>query len=259
MSDNGEKYVVPNIARALKILEHLAKEEQESSISDLAQKFDIPKNSTFRIMKSLEAFGYVEEINRKYHATPRLLYLGYAGMTSKGLVENSIDVMHSLRDDINETVMLGTISANMVVILELLPSFEAVKFTTEVGHMVPVYASAPGKAILSFLPEKEQKAILEHVTFTRFTDNTLPSRKAMSEEICAITDDGFAIDNGEEVTGIICVAAPIFDYRHYPIASVWVTGPDFRVKEKGIAGIGKTVSAGAMEISHRYGYIEVPE
>ena len=259
MNETGEKYVVPNIARALKILEHLAKEEQESSVSELSQKFEIPKNSTFRIMKSLEAYGYVEEINRKYHATPRLLYLGYAGMTNKGLVENSIDVMHSLRDSINETVMLGTISANMVVILELLPSFEAVKFTTDVGHMVPVYASAPGKAIISFLPEKEQKAILEHVNFTRFTDNTLPSRKAMYEEISTVRDGGYAVDNGEEITGIICVAAPIFDYRHYPIAAVWVTGPDFRVKKKGIERIGGTVAEGAVQISKRYGYITVPE
>jgi DNA-binding IclR family transcriptional regulator len=243
----------------LKILEYLAKEEEESTISELSQSFDIPKNSTFRIMKSLEAYGYVEENNRKYHATPRLLFLGYAGMTSKGLVENSIDVMHSLRDDINETVMLGTISANMVVILELLPSFKAVKFTTEVGHMVPIYASAPGKAILSFLPEKEKKAILEHVNFIRFTNNTLPSRKAMFEEIETVQQDGYAIDNGEEISGIICVAAPVFDYRRYPIASVWVTGPDFRVRDKGIDIIGATVTRGAEEISLRYGYITASE
>jgi DNA-binding IclR family transcriptional regulator len=147
--------------------------------------------------------------------------------------------------------------ARALMILEQLPSREMVKFTTEIGRQVPVYASAPGKVILSFLPGKEEKAVLDHITFTRFTDNTLPSKRAMDDEIRKIRNDGYAVDNSEEVKGIICVAAPIFDYRHYPIASVWITGPDARVRKKDIGRIGGIVREGARKISLRYGYISI--
>lgn len=254
MSTKAERYIIPNIARALKILESLAREENGASISELAQKFEIPVNSTFRIIKSLEAYGYVEEVNRRYVTTPRLLYLGYAGMSRKGLVENSVDLMHALRDDINETVMLGTLVSNQIVIIEQFPSFEFIKFTTDIGHRVPVYASAPGKAILANLPEGERDGILNHLNFKRFNDNTIPGKKVLLEEVDRTLEDGYAIDNGEEITGIICVAAPILDYRQYPVASIWLTGPDFRMKEKGLEHIGATVAAFAGKISRRFGF-----
>ncbi|MBI9105653.1 MAG: IclR family transcriptional regulator [Spirochaetales bacterium] len=254
MSVKAERYIIPNIARALKILESLAREENGSSISELAQRFEIPVNSTFRILKSLEAYGYVEEENRRYFTTPRLLYLGYAGMSKKGLVQNSVDLMHALRDDINETVMLGTLVSNQVVIIEQFPSFEFIKFTTDIGHRVPVYASAPGKAILANLPEQELEAVLSHINFKRFNDNTIPGKKVMQDEIEKIRADKYSVDNGEEITGIICVAAPILDYRQYPVASIWLTGPDFRMKAKGLEHIGITVADFARQISKRFGF-----
>ena len=254
MNTKSERYIIPNIARALKILESLAREENGYSISELAQKFEIPVNSTFRIIKSLEAFGYVEEDSRRYFTTSRMLYLGYAGMNKKGLVQNSLDMMHLLRDDINETVMLGTLVSNQVVIIEQLPSFEYVKFTTDIGHRVPVYASAPGKAILANLPQAEQDAVLNHINFKRFNDNTIPGRRVMQEEIDRICSQGYSIDNGEEITGIICVAAPVFDYRGYPIASIWITGPDFRMKAKGLERLGGVVAEFAEKISKRFGF-----
>ncbi|HAK46760.1 MAG TPA: hypothetical protein DCO79_12695 [Spirochaeta sp.] len=253
MSTKTERYIIPNIARALKILEMLAKQEKGASISEIAQNFEIPVNSTFRIIKSLEAYGYVEEENRRYFTTPRLLYLGYAGLNKKGVVQNSIDVMHALRDNINETVMLGTMVSNEIVIIEQLPSFEFIKFTTEIGHRVPVHASAPGKAILAYMPDEEKQAVIEHLSFDRFNDATIPSKSDMLDEINEIVKKGFSVDNGEEITGIICVAAPILDYRNYPVASVWMTGPDYRVKEKGIAEIGAAVIEAADKISRRFG------
>lgn len=253
MSASAERYIIPNIARALKILEMLSREENGASISEIAQKFEIPVNSTFRIIKSLEAYGYVEEETRRYFTTPRLLYLGYAGLNKKGVLQNSIDVMHSLRDNINETVMLGTMVSNEIVIIEQLPSFEFIKFTTEIGHRVPVHASAPGKAILACLSEEDKQAVIEHLSFDRFNDATIPSKNDMLEEIENIVKNGYSVDNGEEITGIICVAAPILDYRNYPIASIWMTGPDYRVKEKGIKVIGEAVVEAAAIISRRFG------
>ncbi len=249
MSTAVERYIIPNIARALKILDFLSKCKEGETISGIAQNFGIPVNSTFRIIKSLEVYGYVEEAGHRYFTTPRLLYLGYAGLNQKGLIQNSISMMRKLRDDINETVLLGTMVANEIVIIEQLPSFEFIKFTIEIGHRVPVHASAPGKAVLAFMPGKERISVLEHLNYERFNDNTIPCKNDMLDEIDKILEKGYAIDKGEELTGIICIAAPILDYRNYPVASVWTTGPDFRINKKGIDKIAENVVQTAIEIS----------
>ncbi len=92
------------------------------------------------------------------------------------------------------------------------------------------------------------------MNFKRFNDNTIPGKKVLLDEIEQTLKDGYAIDNGEEVTGIICVAAPVLGYRQYPVASIWLTGPDFRMKEKGLEHIGATVANFAGQISRRFGF-----
>lgn len=248
------KYLIPNIARALKVLEYLSRVVKEASIADISQEFNYPKNSVFRIIRTLEFYGYVEEHNRKYRATPRLLYLGYAGMRNLGITENSIDVMHELRDEVNETVMIGKMLGNSIVIIEQVPSFQFIKFTTEIGRQVPIYASAPGKAITAFLPEQEQDNILSHVTFTRYTDITIPSKSEMVKELSHVSEIGYAIDNGEELSEVHCVGAPIFDYRHYPVGAIWISGPSFRLDDERQAEIGEKVKIHALKISRRFGF-----
>ncbi|MBI9103869.1 MAG: IclR family transcriptional regulator [Spirochaetales bacterium] len=250
----SNKYLIPNIARALRILEFLARVKEEASIAQISENFNYPKNSVFRVLKTLEYYGYVEETSRKYRATPRMLYLGYAGMRTKGIVENSIDVMHSLRDEINETILIGTLLGNQVVIIEQLPSFQFIKFTAEIGRRIMLHASAPGKAILSYLPEEEQKNLVNQITFTRYNDNTLPSKSAMMSELETVYKQGFAIDNGEELKDVHCVGAPIFDYRHYPIAAIWIVGPDYRLPSDMFSEVGELVKSHAMKISRRFGY-----
>ena len=248
------KYLIPNIARGLKILEYLAREKKEASLAEIASDFNYPKNSVFRVMKTLEFYGYVEEEGRKYHTTPRLLYLGYAGMQNKGLVENSVDIMHAIRDELNETVMVGTILGNQIVILEQFISFQYIKFTTEIGARVQIQASAPGKSIMAFLPEEERNKLIDQITFVRYTDKTLPSKKEMMEEMEIVRKQGYAVDDGEEAVDVHCIGAPIFDYRNYPIAAVWIVGPDYRVTRERYQEIGESMKAYAMKISRRFGY-----
>jgi len=248
------KYLIPNIARALKIIEYLAREKQEASITEISEDFNYPKNSVFRILNTLQFYGYVEEHHRKYKATPRLLYLGYAGMRNNGITENSVDVMHAIRDEINETVMLGTLLGNEIVIIEQLPSFQFIKFSTEIGHRVNVHTSAPGKAIAAFLPENELKDLVSHLTFVRYTGQTIPSQNEMVAELEKVKNLGYAIDNGEEVPEVHCVGAPIFDYRNYPIAAVWCSGPAFRFDRDSQAAFGERIKEYASQISRRFGY-----
>ncbi len=254
LKQEGTKYLVPNISRALKILEYLTTEKTATSLSQIAEHFSYPKNSVFRIIKTLEHFGYVEESERKYQTTPRLLYLGYSRMRNTGLVENSLDIMHALRDEVNETVMIGTLHGNQIVIIDQVPSFRYIKFTTEIGKRVTIHASSPGKAILAFLPKQEQKMLLDQVTFTRYTDHTIPSKSDMCEELKTVRERGYAVDDGEENPECHCVGSPILDYRGYPIASLWTVGPSFRLVPELYDQIGPVVKEFAMQISRRFGY-----
>jgi DNA-binding IclR family transcriptional regulator len=236
------------------VLEYLSSQPQGSSVTEIANRLGLPKNSVFRIARTLSANGFLLEHEKIYRFSPKILSLGYAGIQRTNLIEASLKEMYALRDEVNETIFVGTLAQSQVVILEQLPSFQHVKFTIEIGHRVPIHASAPGKAILAFLPQGEQGDLLDHIAFTRFTDRTIPGMKTMLQEIESIHEKGYALDLGEEVTELFCVASAIFDYREYPIASLWLSGPEFRLSKIDLDQVGGVVREHALRVSRQFGY-----
>ena len=247
-------YIIPNLDRALRIMEHLSTRREGSSITEIATQLSLPKNSVFRIVRTLRASGYLDEHGKSWRLSPKILSLGYTAVQSTYLISACLDEMRTLRDEINETIFVGALSEGKVIILEELPSFQLLKFTVEIGHRVPIHASGPGKAILAYLPSHEQKDLLTHIAFTRFNDRTIPGMKAMQAEIEKVLSLGYALDRGEEVTEIWCVASPVLDYRAYPVASIWLSGPEFRLAKMDLAHVGAVVREHALRVSRQFGY-----
>jgi IclR family acetate operon transcriptional repressor len=256
---SSKRYQVPNLERALRILEHLASCGSPCGVSDIARDLKLPKNSVFRILVTLHAQGYLERDDgeKTYCLSRKLLSLGYAAMGDATLVEKSLDVMRRLRDLTRETVLLGTLIDNHGVVVEQVPSPEPVKFLINVGHCFPLHTAAPGKAMLAFLPPEEREAILAKMSFTRFNERTITKRQAFDRELEATRAKGYAVDRGEEIESLHCVAAPVFDHRGRPLAAIWITGPSFRLREADFPRLAPFVVEKAEMISRRFGHMPI--
>ena len=40
------------------------------------------------------------------------------------------------------------------------------------------------------------------------------------------------MDNEEELNGVICIGAPIFNYTGYPCGAIWISGPKDRLSKE---------------------------
>ena len=150
--------------------------------------------------------------------------------------------------------MLGTMLEEDCVLLEQAPGIHPFKFLGEVGMRICFNASAPGKAMLAFLPQEERDRRLSSIKFKKFNSRTITDKKSFSEELEKVRASGYSVDNGEEIEGVNCVGAPVFDAHGYPIAAIWITGPRERVNENDFDKIGAKVKSYADEISARLGY-----
>lgn len=250
----GRNYNVPNLVRAFKILEFMAREPQGWSVTAIADRLGFPKNSVFRICRSLHGMGYLRHAQKTYFMSPRLLAVAYAALGQQNLVEKASDIMRDLRDKTNETTLLGILVGAEGVVLEQAVSNYPMKYIVDVGHRFPLHTSAPGKAMLAFLPRDEQDRIIEQLDFKKYTKNSITSRKGFLRVLEGVRQTGYSVDNCERLDGINCVGAPIFNFRKLPIASVWVTGPDFRLPRSVFDKVGKIVREYATEISRRHGF-----
>lgn len=250
------RYQIPSLQRALRMLEWMTLQERPVGVTETAAALRLPKNSVFRIATTLANEGYLnrDELSKTYHASPKLLLLGYRAVSGEGLAEKSLDAMRTLRDATGETVLIGMLSENSGVVLEQVLSTQAVKVHVEIGHRFPLHTAAPAKAMLAFLPMERCQQLIATINFTRFTDTTITTARAYSAELATVQRQGFALDRGEEMSDLACVAAPIFDRRGEVRSSIWITGPASRLSQRKCRQMASHVVAAAEEISRRLGY-----
>jgi len=248
---------VPNLERALLILELLSTKPKGLTLAEIMKNLSVTKSSAFRITSTLIFKNYLQknETTKKITLTRKMLTLGVSSMNEQSIVENSIDVMRALRDETRESVMLGIILGSKGTILEQVPSTYPVKLFVEPGTQFDLHSSVGGKCVLAFLPSDERKEILKNQKLTKFTKNTIVSKKDLNTNLQEVREKGYAIDNGEDIQGINCVGAPIFDEHGYPIAALWITGPDGRLPVEQFARNGTILVKYAMEISAKIGYL----
>jgi DNA-binding IclR family transcriptional regulator len=259
MSDSNKqtsKYHVPNLERALVILELLASRSDGLTLAEIVDHLQISKNSVFRISTTLVNHGYLQrdEETKKFTLTRKFLTLGYAAICEYTLIEKSLDVMRELRDKIKETILIGTLTQNEGIVLEQVPGTYPFKFIADVGLKIPLHTAAPTKAILAYLSPKQLDGYLAIMNFTRHTRQTITNQKEFISELQRVREKGYAVDQAEQLDGVHCIGAPVFNQHGNPIAAIWTTGPSERLKVSGFDSTGTLIKLCAEKISKRLGY-----
>ncbi|BDD07170.1 IclR family transcriptional regulator [Aureibacter tunicatorum] len=251
-----KQYSVPNLNRALDVIELLTEHTEGLTLTEVQEKLNYPKSSLFRIMSSLNDRNYLLKNDKTgtFSLSKKLLHIGLATLSETSLVEKALNYMRKLRNDTKETVLLGTLDGNEVVLLEQAIGTHPFTFRLSLGKRINLHASAPGKAILSYLPEEERETCLKQIEFEKFNDNTIIDPKQFREELYEVKKLGYALDRAEEYEGVHCVGAPIFNQHGLPIASLWVTAPSVRLSSESFEQVGSQVSQKAMEISKEFGF-----
>ncbi|MDY7107437.1 MAG: IclR family transcriptional regulator [Planctomycetota bacterium] len=249
-------YRVPNLDRALSVLELLADHPGGLKLAEITRELRCPKNSVFRVTMTLLDRGYVsrEARTKVFRLSRRLLTLGHEMLSEKPIVPTALDIMRECRDEVRETVLIGTIVQTSCVVLEQVLGTHPFKFSVDLGTRLHLHVSAPGKALLAHLPEHEREALLGRLEMVRFNERTITSRRALRTELKGVRECGFSLDRAEQLRGIVCVGAPVLDRHGYPIAAIWTTGPSDRLSEDQYAEVGDIIRRHARAISAEFGY-----
>jgi IclR family acetate operon transcriptional repressor len=250
------RYKVPILDRTLDLLELLSKHPEGMTLTAMTEALATPKNSVFRIATTLTLRGYAErdEGTKAYRASRKLLSLGHAAVGGERLIQAAAPILTALRDATGETALLGTLAGNHGVVLDQVPSSHPVKVVVEIGHAFTLHTAAPAKAILAHWSPEAQKAFVQQMKFTKHTRHTITNATVFLAELKQASKNGYALDRGEESETFACVAAPVFDHRSHPVASIWISGPSDRVTPGSLDKLGQKVKQFANQLSRQLGY-----
>lgn len=256
MSNKTSRYSVPNLERALVILEVLAHHPEGLNLTSITEKIGAPSNAIFRIAHTLVNHGFLhrDEETKTFTLTKKMLSLGTFSVTKDNLIEYALPIMKELSHQVNGSIYIGTLLETEGVLIEQVPGGHPFKFFVDLGTRFKLHCSAPGKAMLAFLPKEEQDRIINKLKLTKFNERTLSTKTAFRSELSMVNKRGYAFDYAEEFDGVHCIGAPIFDSSGEVVAAMWVSAPSVGLPVEVFDECGEKVAEYANKLSTRLGY-----
>ena len=251
-------YHVPNLDRALQIIEKLSACPRGLNRNEIATATGCSPNMVYRIMMTLVDAGwaYRDEASGVYRLSRRLLDIAVAGSDEYSLTSVAWPEMCALRDETNITVQLGVLAGDGAgLLLESAESRNPIRFVAEKGTRVTdLHAGAGWKSILAFLPEAESKRFLDGISFHKFTATTITSRAAFEKVLAEVRKNGYAVDDSEMIEGLHCIAAPLFDRTGRPVGTLSLSAPADQLPRKDFKRRAASVMAAAAAVSAKLGW-----
>ena len=199
---------VQSVERAFEILEVIAKHGGELSLSEIAEGTQMPAASIHRLIRTLVSLGYVrQEPSRRYGLAVGLIRLGDGA--AKRLGTWARPVLAGLVEKIGETANLAILEGSHALYVAQAPGRHSMRMFTEVGARVHLHSTGVGKALLAQLSDDEVSKILELAGMPALTDHTITDPDMLRHDLAVTRARGYALDEGEQETGVSCVAVPV--------------------------------------------------
>ena len=251
----SETAQVQSLTRGLSILECLARTEGGLTLTDIAQRVQLPPSTTHRLLATLEKMGYVFQMGELGHWYVGLqaFTVGSSFLANRDFATHSHAYMRRLMEQCGETANLAILDGTEAVFIDQVQCRETMRTIVKLGSRVPLHASGVGKAIFASLPDDQIDALIKVKGLPRITENTITSPETMWASIRVIRQRGWSFDDEEHLPGTRCVAAPIYDEHAEPLGAISLAGPASRLPDDRIKHLGPLVSHIAEEITRRLG------
>ena len=230
-----------SVRRAFTIIDELS-ENGGGGVSELAERLDIPVSTVHDYLQALVATGYVTVDEKEYRTTTRFLEVGHRERHRLEVFKAVRDELETVAEETGEHATLLIEEDDQAVILAVQEGPDAVNLFAYPGARMPLHATAPGKAMLAHMPEERVDEIIDRQGLVEVTPQTVTDRDVLFEQLEEIRGQGYAVDEGERIAGMVCIAAPILDKTDRIRGAICVCGPQSRIdaeRRAEIADVGQ--------------------
>jgi IclR family acetate operon transcriptional repressor len=253
-----ERYVIPNLRNACRVLKLLRGHPGGLKAAELGRALGIPVTTTMRITATLQIEGLVQKNEGRYGLGPVLIHLGNAALAGTDLRKIALPILQNLTADTGETSHLAIPCDERSLVIAVQDSPHPLRAAAAAGFMTDLHSSSTGKIFLAYIHSKRFVEFHAVDAPYRHTANTLTKKADLEREIAAVRKRGYSVDNEECHVGVRCVAAPIFSSDGSVVAAIGTTAAAARLPEKKIPEMASKVRAAARELSLLLGHSETP-
>lgn len=251
-----ERYVIPNLRNACRILKVLGRHPDGLKAADLARDLKIPVTTTLRIMTTLCLEGFARKVDGRFELGPVLIQLGNAALAGTEIRDLALPLLQKLTDVTDETSHLAIPCDDRALIVAVQDSPHPLRAASRPGFLAELHCSSTGKVFLAYLHRARIAEVLAGYTPTKRMPATQTTPAEIKKEAELTYKRGFSLDDEEFNPGVRCLAAPVFGPDGTVVAAIGITAATVRFTEKRIPEMSTKVRAIAAELSRLMGHAE---
>lgn len=196
---------------ALQILEYFAARRRPATAAEVAADLGWPRSSTFKLIGTLAARGYLYEPHGRggHYPSPRWLELAEAVAQADPLPRQVQQLMEDVAAETGETTAISAPAGLSAMFVAVRESRQPVRYFAQVGDRVPVHASSAGRALLAQMPREERETLYRKIDFAAYSATTPMTPERVETELAEAEARGWHQSNAEYTPDLAGVAMPL--------------------------------------------------
>lgn len=221
------------------------------TIRDISRETGLHRATTHRLVKALEAQGFLALVGGLgYRLGPHLLRLAASAARDQPLRDLAHPALERLATVTGESAQLYVREGDRRVCVDVVESTSELRTIVEVGADLPLTAGSAGKIFLASTNDTDRERLLRG--YRPLTERA-PNRDHLLRQLAAARRQGWIQSAGEREPGVGSVSAPVMGPHGGLLAVVSVSGPVGRVARISAKRYAPAVLAAAQEIESALG------
>jgi IclR family pca regulon transcriptional regulator len=226
-ADGGEERpteFVEALAKGIAILECFTAAHPQMTLSEMARTVGLSPAAARRSLLTLQALGYVGQINRRFHLKPKIMTLSSTLYFSVGIGDVLQPDLRELVQEFGDASSIGTLDGEDVIYIAHSSVQRARRAAATIGARYPAFATSLGRVLLAGQPDDKLDAYfaaLKPSALTQMTVTDVPTLRGLVQQV---REQGYSTTVDQLDYGITAISVPIRDTDGRTVAALNSSG-----------------------------------
>jgi DNA-binding IclR family transcriptional regulator len=239
----------PAIARAAAILRLLGKSDTPLGVNAIARELGLVPSTCLYVLRALaeEELVAFDADTKRYTLEAGVLTLARGWLRRNRFADLAQPVLDRMAREYGVT-MLGVqvVGLEHMIVIATALGGSNFQLSAQVGSRFPALISATGRCIAAFGGHSDA-AIRKRFDALRWDEP--PGFEAWNAQVAKAREYGYAIDDGNYISGVTVIAAPVLNAAGAPSHALVAVGLGSAVKRAGAERLAEALVTGARALS----------
>lgn len=231
MGDHDTSGGLKTTAVSLSLIDHIL-ELEGASMEDLTAVTGLAKSTVHTHLTTLAEYGYVVNVDNRYHLGAKFAHLGDYVRTRKDYHRVATEVVSWLSEESSMEVDFAVEEHGRIVSLYGDLEFANSPHFLIDGSPFHVHTTASGKAIIAEYTDDRVRAILDRWGLPAATDQSITGEEELFAALEQVREQGYAENRGEAIDGFWAVGMAVKSPLGEVYGSLNLSGPAYVVDEE---------------------------